>query len=178
MPTDPFVAVEHDDAPRHRQNLPAGVAYPPSRKSRRNRPGDVEVGQPSGPLLGNPGPNIGYALGLAKRASAEFVLGAHEQREDAAAVVAEIAMKRASQFGRAPAKHDIEIAIALLGYDGSAAKDFVEKRQRAIHEAAHHYQPRRAIIDTLSDDLLRRSAPELRAAVTQWRSTAQITSSH
>ncbi len=169
MPTDPFVSVELDDAPRHRQNLPAGIAYPPSRPSRVARPGDLGPGQPSGPLLGSPGPNVGYARSLASRAADSFVLAPHERRHDAASVVAEIAMKRAAQFGRAPVRYDIDVAIVLFGYDGSASAAFAAWRARLVHDADHHYPVRRVAVDLVSEDLLRRSPNEIRARVDDWR---------
>jgi len=39
---------------------------------------------------------------------------------DVVAVIAEIAGKRAAQFGRAPVIGDVDLVIALLGYDASA----------------------------------------------------------
>ena len=45
-------------------------------------------------------------------------------------MIAEIAGKRAALFGRAPVIGDIDVAIALLGYDGSADDAFVELRGR------------------------------------------------
>ena len=46
-------------------------------------------------------------------------------------MIAEIAGKRAAQFGRAPVIGDIDVAIALLGYDGTASEAFVTARARA-----------------------------------------------
>ena len=43
-------------------------------------------------------------------------------------MIAEIAGKRAAHFGRAPVMADIDVAIALLGYDGLVDDDFVELR--------------------------------------------------
>lgn len=172
MPTDPFVAVELHDAPRHRQNLPAGVAYPPARKARTNRPGDIGSGQPTGPLLGSPGPNVGYARTLASRAAPSLKLAPHESPADAVAVIAEIAMKRAARLGRAPVKSDVDVAILLLGYDGSAPAEFAALRARAVHEADHHYQSRRRVVDAVSEELLARSVNEITARVADWRTFA------
>jgi hypothetical protein len=173
VPTDPFVAVELDDAPRHRQNLPAGVSYPPARKARTNRPGDLGPGQPAGPMLGSPGPNVGYARMLAARAGAGLSLAPHERAADAVAVIAEIAMKRAGQFGRAPVKPDVDVAIALLGYDGSASAEFAARRARAVHDADAHYLPRRRVVDAVSAELLGRSVNEVMARVADWRTLSE-----
>ena len=69
MPTDPFVPSELADRPRHRQNLPPGLAPPPARDWRADRPGDQGGAPVEGDLLGRPGPNVGYAYTLAARAA-------------------------------------------------------------------------------------------------------------
>src|SRR5436305_9935591 len=102
MPTDPYVAPNLHDSPRHKQNLPAGIAVPPPGPWLANRPGEVGPDEPEGKLFGRPGPNIGYALTLANLQRDSWRLTPHEHLEDATAVVAEIAMKRAASFGRAP----------------------------------------------------------------------------
>lgn len=172
MPTDPFVANHLDDTPRHRQNLPAGVAYPPARLTRPGggpRPGDLALGRPTGALLGVPGPNVGYARTLAERAKGSLRLAAGERSHDVVAVIAEIAMKRAAEFGRAPVKTDLDIAIALLGYDGSADPEWAARRSRLVHDADHHYQHRRALIDAVPAALLRRAPAEIAPHITAWR---------
>ena len=179
MPTDPFVAPDLDDRPRQQQNLPPGLGYPPARPWRADRPGDrtamaVGTANPEGALRGRPGPNVGYAYTLAQRVRDRFQLAAHEQSEDAVSVVAEVAMKRAALFGRAPVIGDIELAMALLGYDGSADASFSSWRARAVHDAAHHYPARRAIVDSVPDDLLRGAASSDRAGdIARWRSSVQ-----
>lgn len=177
MPTDPFVATELDDAPRHRQNLPAGVSYPPARRARTGRPGDLGLGQPDGPLLGSPGPNVGYALTLAARVRDRLALAPHESADDAVSVIAEVAMKRAAMFGRAPVKPDVDLALALLGYDGSASPDVAAARSHAVHHAEHDYTTRRGVVDLVPDDLLRAAAIEPHAAA-DWLSAAFMSSRH
>ena len=159
MPTDPFVAPDFDDRPRQQQNLPPGLGYPPARSWRADRPGDLAAGrsrepQPGGTLRGRPGPNVGYAYTLAERARDRFRLAPHEDLHDAISVVAEIGMKRAAGFGRAPVIGDIELAMALLGYDGSADDTFGAWRAQALHGAAHDYPVRRAVVDSVPDSLL------------------------
>ena len=68
MPTDPFVAPDLDDNPRQQQNLPAGVAYPPSRDLKEMRPGRLGAEPQGDELPGSAGPNVGYGYTLAKKA--------------------------------------------------------------------------------------------------------------
>jgi hypothetical protein len=169
VPTDPFVAPDLDDRPRQQQNLPPGLGYPPARSWRANRPGDITATPAGGTLRGRPGPNIGYAYTLAERARDRFKLAPHEHLDDAISVVAEIAMKRAAAFGRAPVIGDVELAMALLGYDGSADGAFAARRVRAVHGAAHDYPTRRAIVDSVPDSLLARTASTVGDDVANWR---------
>src|SRR5262249_58709872 len=125
---DPCVPERVEDEPRQEPNLPPGVKMPPARSWVANRPGDIPAGWPSGKLLGSPGPNVGYALTLANRARDRIVLASHEHAEDAIAVVAEIAMRRAALFGRAPVMPDVEFGMQILGYRGDAAPDVVDLR--------------------------------------------------
>ena len=171
MPTDPFVNPDLDDRPRHRQNLPAGVALPPASRWTADRPGDLAGGQPVGELLGAPGPNVGFAYTLAQRSGGDLQISASEHLEDAIVVVAEIAMKRAAGLGRAPVVGDVEVAISLLGYDGSASPDFVARRAHLVHGAAHQYESRRRLVDTVPADLLVRPRAELVDVAGAWRAS-------
>ena len=179
MPTDPFVAPDLDDRPRQQQNLPPGLGYPPARSWRPDRPGDrtaMEVGTatPEGALRGRPGPNVGYAYTLAGRMRDRLRLAPHERADDALSVVAEVAMKRAAAFGRAPVKPDIDLAMQILGYDGAGDADFASWRTRAVHEAAHHYPVRRAIVDSVPDSLLAGGpAPDRASEIASWRRSVQ-----
>src|SRR5207244_10954124 len=64
----------------------------------------------------------------------------------------EIAGKRAALFGRAPVIGDIDVAVALLGYDGSSDEQFAELRSRLVHDAAHDYTRRRELVDAVPED--------------------------
>jgi len=178
VPTDPFVAPDLDDKPRQQQNLPPGLGYPPARSWRADRPGDLGAAQPHGTLRGNPGPNVGYGYTLAERARDRIKLAPHEDLQDAISVVAEVAMKRAAAFGRAPVIGDVELATALLGYDGGADDGFTAWRTRAVHDAADHYPLRRAIVDSVPDAVLahpfaRGDLSPFRDEISQWRATVQ-----
>lgn len=165
MPTDPYIPARLEDEPRQETNLAPGVKLPAANAWRADRPGDLEAGQPSGALLGSPGPNVGYALTLVERIKDRIVVAPHERVEDAMGVIAEIAMKRAALFGRAPVMADIEVARALLGYDGNVPEDFAEWRVRAVHDANHDYVRRRSLIDAVADDVLRLTSSAFAAQV-------------
>lgn len=169
MPTDPYVPADPSARPRQQQNLPAGVALPPARHWLADRPGDLPPGQPRGALLGTPGPNVGYAYTLAERVADGIRLAPHEHLHDVIPVVAEIAGKRAAMFGRAPVIYDVEVATGLLGYDGTADPDFAEVRRQIVQDAGHDYARRRAIVDTVPEELLRMSLDDLDAAIAEWR---------
>ncbi len=165
MPTDPYIPTRLEDEPRQETNLAPGVKLPAANAWRADRPGDLEAGQPSGALLGSPGPNVGYALTLVERIKDQLVTAPHEHVDDAMGVLAEIAMKRAALFGRAPVMADIDAARALLGYNGNVPDDFVEWRVRAVHDANHDYVQRRSLIDAVPADLLRLPATAFAARV-------------
>lgn len=160
MPTDPYVPVPLDERPRQQQNFAPGVHMPPARGWRADRPGD-ERRPLRGGLNGSPGPNVGFALALARRAQDRFRLEPGEDAEDAVAVVAELAMKRAAGFGRAPTILDVDFAIELLGYAGAAPEDVRRWRPGVVRGASHEYVVRRAIADTVSASLLRLSLQDL-----------------
>ncbi len=161
MPTDPFVVSDLDETPRHDQNLAVGVRVPAPSRWVADRPGDLHGGQPRGALLGDPGPNIGYALRLVHRVAERFALAPHEPLDDAMSVVGELAMKRASSFGRAPVMDDVTGAMLLLGYQGGCAPDFAAWRAVLVAGAHHDYRTRRSLCDAVDLDVLRRAPSTL-----------------
>jgi hypothetical protein len=174
MPTDPYVPSEIGDRPRQQQNLPPGLAPPAARDWRADRPGDLTAAPGDGALMGRPGPNIGYAYTLAARARPRLRMSPHEHAEDVIAVTAEIAGKRAALFGRAPVIGDIDVAVALLGYDGTGDGEFVERRSRLVHDAAHDYTRRRELVDAVPEELLRLRAGPPAERVAEWRAQARL----
>jgi hypothetical protein len=172
MPTDPFVPSNLEDVPRQETNLAPGVHMPAAHSWRADRPGDLEAGQPTGHLLGRPGPNVGYALSLAERFRDRLSVGPHESADDALAVIGEVAMKRAALFGRAPVMTDIDIAASLLGYKGEVDPGFAEWRTHAVQGAHHEYERRRAIVDGVPDGVLR-MPPQVASLLIEFRSQLQ-----
>lgn len=177
MPTDPFVAPRQADRPRQETNLAPGVHLPASRAWWADRPGDLVAGQPTGDLLGRPGPNVGYALTLAARLRDSLRLAPHEHLDDALAIVAELAMKRSASFGRAPTLPDLEIAATLLGYRGDVDDEFAAWRRGATHGADHDYSVRRALVDAVPDAVLR-MPPKVPALVAEFRAELRQSLSH
>ncbi len=173
MPTDPYVPRRLEDEPRQLPNLAPGVKIPPAKAWVPNRPADLAAGQPQGTLLGSPGPNVGYALTLANRVRDRLNLAPHEHVDDALAVVAEIAMKRAASYGRAPVMADIDAALALLGYKGQVAPEFAAWRVRVIEGAHHEYESRRLIVDAVPIDVLRLRPDRIPAEVAHARAQIQ-----
>ena len=161
MPTDPYVPTPLDEKPRQKQNFAAGVSMPPARGWRADRPGDDVAQMPRGPLTGSPGPSVGFALTLAERSRDRLRLEPAEHGDDAVAVVAELAMKRASSFGRAPTTADIDVASELLGFSGPAPADVKAWRPGVIRGAHHEYLVRRRIADAVDESVLRRPRSEL-----------------
>ena len=169
MPTDPFVPERLDEEPRQEPNLPPGVKMPAARPWVPNRPGDLPAGQPTGKLLGSPGPNVGYALTLANRVRDQFAIAPHEHLDDAVAVVAEIAMRRAALVGRAPVITDVAVGMQIMGYTGDADPEFVDWRVRAVEGAQHNYYERRALVDAVPVDILRLAPSALPAHLDEAR---------
>src|SRR4051812_36832714 len=190
MPTDPFVSPELPDRPRQETNLAPGVHLPAAKGWRADRPGDLVAGQPTGTLLGRPGPNVGYALTLTGRLADRISLAPHESSHDALAVVAELGMKRAASFGRAPTMADVEVAATLLGYLGEVDPGFAEWRGAAgggggdeegdpgfagwrattVYGAEQEYGNRRAIVDAVPDAVLR-MPPQVAGLLDEFRTS-------
>jgi hypothetical protein len=177
MPTDPFVATELEDRPRQEPNLAPGVHLPAAHGWKADRPGDLVAGQPTGDLLGRPGPNVGYAVMLAGRLRDAVQLAPHEHLADALAVIAEVAMKRSASFGRAPTMPDVEVAATLLGYKGDVDDAFAAWRAEMLHGADHEYGVRRAFVDAVPDAVLR-LPPKVPALVDDFRADLQQSLAH
>src|ERR1700722_17278875 len=104
-----FTPVLIEDEVRKATKLAVPRPWSPHRPS-EFRPGP----RPSGGASGTPGPDQGYALGLAERLAPTFVLGEHERIEDALAASVAIGLRRAASYGRAPVSGDIEFARRAL----------------------------------------------------------------
>lgn len=132
-----------------------GMPLPPALGWRAHRPSDLGPSQPMGPAMGNPGPDQGYGLKLARRFEGTLSLTADEHEEDAVAGCVGVALKRASMFGRAPVIHDLTVAFTVWGFLGDAPDALVERRRPLFQAVAHDYHRQRRIADQVPAETLR-----------------------
>lgn len=125
--------------------------------------------QPAGPQLGNPGPDQGFALKLARRFEDRLVLEAGESTEDAVVGATAVGLRRCSRLGRAPAVYDLTFAFTLFGFLGAAPYDLVEFRVPLFRSAAHDYRTVRVIADCVADETLRLTPEEVAGRIGTWR---------
>ena len=123
------------------------------------RPGDLRGNNPHGARFGNPGPDQGYALVLAKRLVDRLHLEPGEDVDDVIAGCVGVALKRASLLGRAPVIHDLTAAYTIWGFlDERPDDELVALRRKAFDEVALplHYAERQRIVAAVKDDVLRK----------------------
>lgn len=139
-----------------------------------DRPGVVDGLQPTGPLLGAPGPDQGYALTLAHRQAPKIHLQGRERLDDAITGCVGIALRRASLFSRAPVIHDVRMAFTMWGwFDPDPPGDLIGRRPQlfeGVGNVNHHYAEARKIADLVPEATLRMTPDEVDAAYPQrWR---------
>jgi hypothetical protein len=150
MTTPKFAPIAAEDEIRDAYRLE------PPRPWVLHRPG--ELGKPDGQEgrgRGTPGPDQGYALGLALRLAERVVLSPGEHVEDALAGAVVLALRRASSFGRAPVLGDIELALGLFGFLSEAPADLVAYRRRQFDGVAHDYWRQRQLAESVPLESLR-----------------------
>lgn len=163
MAAPDYVPVPRSERPR------TPLAMPPSRRWTADRPGDLTRGQPTGPNVGRPGPDQGYALRLAQDMSRRIRVTEGESHEDAVAGCMAVAMRRASMFGRAPVTHDVELAFRLWGFFEGAPPGVVEFRKAVFAGVAHHYWVQRHIADMVPESTLRLTPSQVADRLEDWR---------
>ncbi len=139
-----------------------------------DRPAELPGRQPTGRRLGFQGPDQGYGLMLANRMKPRLKLQAGENADDAARGCLNIALRRASSFGRAPTGHDVSMAYTMWGFlDANPPVELVAARRLVFAElrkAAHHYEAGRAVVDSIPEPTIRMTPAELAAAYPgSWR---------
>lgn len=123
---------------------------------------------PSGKGVGTTGPDQGYAFSLASRLAPRLHLTDSEDRHDVALGIALLGSRRAGLAGRAPCFYDLEAAASLFGYLGDAPEDLIEYRRTSFKGVCHNYESQRALVDSVTDDALRRAGTET-TDVAAWR---------
>lgn len=170
MSTQDFVSPKRIDEPRHEQNMPEGVDTPIPDAWTPARPGDSldDSRSESEHLLGNAGPNVGYALSLIAHQRDNIVLAAHEHAHDVEPLLGEIAMRRASHFGRAPMMGDVTFAMKLLSYDVEPTQGEEKWRPRLVHDCGHNEHRRRIIVNSIPEEIVEGSHVDVKAAISGW----------
>lgn len=122
---------------------------------RTDRPADLtRQVVPAGTGFGQPGPDVGYGLKLAKRFVDRLVLTPGEVPDDVLAGCFACGAKRAAAVGRAPVIYDMEWGYTLWGYLVEAPERLVDLRVPLFRGAAHHYADQRAIVDAIAPEAL------------------------
>lgn len=123
-----------------------------------DRPGEVDF-QPRGERLGDPGPDLGFALKIARTFDDRLQLADGEDHHDVVGGCVAVAMRRSSIYGRAPVLFDLELAFTIWGYlDPAADAALVEYRRprfEGVGHAAHHYVELRELVDSVPEATLR-----------------------
>ncbi|MGA0878388.1 MAG: hypothetical protein ACO3SP_04655 [Ilumatobacteraceae bacterium] len=123
-----------------------------------DRPGDIEGLQPAGERLGYQGPDQGYGLMLARRLQSRLYVSGGVEADDAVRGCLNIALRRASLFGRAPVIHDLTIAFTMWGFfDADPPRELVERRAQLFTGIGnvHHYAEGRVVADLVPESTLR-----------------------
>lgn len=139
-----------------------------------NRPGEIVGYQPTGPRLGDPGPDQGYVLVLARRMRPQLRLRAGEDADDAIRGCIGVALRRASIFSRAPVVHDLKIAFTIWGFlDDDPPAELVDLRVtlfEGLRFTNHHYAEARQVADLPPESTLRMTPEAVAAAYPRdWR---------
>lgn len=157
VPTDPLDRPRSYESPDH----------VPERWS-ADRPADLEGRQPQGPLLGSQGPDQGYGLKLVEALRDRIVTQPGESIEDVLRGCFNVALRRASLYGRAPVMHDFTVACTAWGFfDPAPPEELVDVRRRmfaGVANVIHHYAAGRAIVDQVPEATLRMTPAEVGAA--------------
>ncbi|HEX9260513.1 MAG TPA: hypothetical protein VF855_13320 [Acidimicrobiales bacterium] len=139
-----------------------------------DRPGELAGRQPSGGRLGYQGPDQGFGLLLANRFRDRLQLQAGENTDDVVHGCLNVALRRASMFGRAPVVHDFTVAFTIWGFlDPSPPADLVELRRRlfeGLRHTVHHYDEGRTVAEMVPEATLRFTPQHVEASYpAQWK---------
>lgn len=106
-------------------------------------------------LSGFPGPDQGYVLNFVKELISEVQLAEGENVNDVKWGLVLFALKRASLFGRAPVKKDLEAAANFFGFFSKEHDaEFLSKRKEILRGVSHSYERQREFAEQLPVDIL------------------------
>jgi hypothetical protein len=142
-------------------------------RSNDDRPGSLLSGQPTGAGLGHQGPDQGFVLRLKRHFDDRLVLTDGEHLDDAHGVCTQIALKRASLFGRAPVIHDLEVAYRVWGLLDDGCDPHLAALRAGNFEGAaerHHYADVLRLVSAVPEETLRLLPAEVQQRHTaDWR---------
>lgn len=156
VPTEPV-----DDTRAYRSPAYVPAAWMP------DRPGELQGRQPEGARLGYQGPDQGFGLRLANGFRTRLQLTSGESAEDAVRGCLNVALRRASMFGRAPVVHDLTIAFTVFGFLDAAPPAELLARRKALFAGVgnvHHYAEGRAIAESVPEATLRMTPAQVAQA--------------
>lgn len=164
MPQPDYVPMTRADEVRPAERMPVPDRWAAS------RPGEVlNGGPPLGKRFGNPGPDQGFGLKLARHLGPSLQLSGHEHLDDAVSGCLAVGLKRAALFGRAPVIHDFELAYTLWGFLGSPPPELVTYRKGLFQGAHHDYWIQRDIADRTPEIAIRLTPADAAARIGEWR---------
>ncbi len=140
-----------------------------------DRPAEIQGRQPEGERLGYQGPDQGYVLVLARLVRDRVVVQPGESVDDVMRGSINIALRRASMYGRAPVIHDLTLALTIWGWlEQQPAAELVARRGQLFEGVAntnHHYTEGRLIADLVPDATLRMTPASAATALSagKWR---------
>lgn len=168
-------------APRHiPDRASTGPKYytsPPSvpREFTADRPGEIDGVQPRGERFGSQGPDQGFVLKLANLFKGKIFLAPGEHEEDALAGASQVALQRASLFGRAPVVHDLRVGLLVWGFlTEDPPEELVAERGWRFSGVSHSHDPmaRHHVTEGVPDDLLRLTPSQIEKAwIEDWPAT-------
>lgn len=132
--------------------LPAPVLEPPpARRQRTRRPGVILTpdDKPKDPRFGTPGPDTGFALRIIRHA------GVVEDDPRLRTVLAALMGARASHFGRAPTRYDLDVALELVGLGEKRSEELDARRERWLDALSHERPPGRTAVAEAGEELYR-----------------------
>ena len=123
-----------------------------------DRPAEIAGFQPGGPRRGNPGPDQGFALRIARQLAPSLRMQEGEHIDDAIQGCLGVALRRASLFSRAPVVHDLKMAFRMWGFfDEMPPAELAKLRKplfAGLRHVGHHYTEGRIVADMIPEDAL------------------------